>query len=65
MRLWPRRRWARILLVVCGMLVVGGFVAWRQQSVIIGRAAEWYLSRVSEAETANGKIKSAGRSSRT
>jgi hypothetical protein len=47
------------------MLVVGGFVAWRQQSVIIGRAAEWYLSRVSEAETANGKIKSAGRSSRT
>ena len=55
MRLLPRRRWARILLVLLGVLVVGGFVAWRQQSVLIGRAAEWYLSRVAAAETASGK----------
>src|SRR5262249_27993531 len=56
MRLWPRRRWLRVVLCIVLVLVVGGWVAWRNQSVLIGRAAEWYLSRVAESETASGTI---------
>jgi hypothetical protein len=56
MRLWPNRRWLRVVLVVVAVLVVGGGVAWWNQSVILGRAAEWYLTRVSDAETSSGTI---------
>jgi len=56
MRLWPERRWARVLLVCLGLLVVGGIVAWRYQSVLIGRAAEWYLSSIAASENTSGKI---------
>src|SRR5262245_12965708 len=56
MQLWPRRRWARVLLVVVAVLVVVGVLAWRNQSVLIGSAAEWYLSRVAEDENTSGKL---------
>jgi hypothetical protein len=56
MRLWPKRRWARVVLVLLAVLVVGGAFAWRYQSVLIGRAAEWYLSRVAESENTSGKL---------
>lgn len=56
MRLWPRRRWARVLLVLALMLVVGGAFAWWKQSVLIGMGAQWYLSRVAEAENTSGKL---------
>lgn len=56
MRWWPRRRWLRVLLVLVLALVAGSLLAWRNQSVLIGSAAQWYLSRVAEAETASGKI---------
>jgi len=56
MRLWPRRRWARVLLVFLAVIVIGGVVAWRKQSVLIGSAAQWYLSRVAEAENTSGKL---------
>ena len=56
MRLWPRRRWARVLLVLAAVLVVGGAFAWRKQSVLIGMGAQWYLSRVAEAENTSGKL---------
>ena len=38
------------------VVLVGGFVAWRKQSVVIGSAAQWYLSRVAESETTSGKL---------
>jgi hypothetical protein len=56
MRLWPRRRWARVLLVFLAVVVVGGLVAWRKQSVLIGSAAQWYLSRVAESENTSGTL---------
>ena len=56
MRFVPKRRWARVLLAFGVLLVVGGAVAWHWQSVLIGRAAEWYLTRVAEAETTTGKL---------
>ena len=56
MRLWPRRRWARVLLVLLAVIVVGGVVAWRNQSVVIGSAAQWYLSRVAESENTTGQL---------
>jgi hypothetical protein len=56
MRLWPRRRWARVLLVLALVLVVGGAFAWWKQSVLIGMGAQWYLSRVAEAENTSGKL---------
>jgi hypothetical protein len=56
MRLWPRRRWVRAILVFVGVVAVGGAAAWRHQSVLIGRAAEWYLARVAASERASGKI---------
>lgn len=56
MRWWPRRRWTRALLVIAVGLAVGGAAAWREQSVLIGRVAEWYLSRVAEAENTSGKL---------
>src|SRR5262249_9839150 len=56
MRLVPRRRWARVLLGLVVVLVAGGALAWRFQSVLIGRGAEWYLSRVASQETAAGTI---------
>jgi hypothetical protein len=56
MSLWPARRWARALLVVLAVLVIGGAAAWHYQSVLIGRAAEWYLSRVAESENTSGKL---------
>jgi hypothetical protein len=56
MRLWPRRRWARVLLGVVVLLVAGGLLAWRHQSLLIGRSAEWYLSRVAAAENTSGTL---------
>jgi hypothetical protein len=56
MRLWPKRRWARVVLVLLAVLVVGGALAWRYQSVLIGRGAEWYLARVAESENTSGKL---------
>ncbi len=56
MRLWPARRWARVLLVLVALLAVGGAAAWHWQSVLIGRAAEWYLSGIAAAENTSGKI---------
>jgi hypothetical protein len=56
MRVWPERRWARVLLVVAAVLVVTGAVAWRYQSVLIGRSAQWYLSRVAADENTSGKL---------
>jgi hypothetical protein len=53
MRLWPRRRWLRTVLL---LVVFAGVAAWRYQSVLIGRAAEWYLSRVAASERASGKL---------
>lgn len=38
------------------VLVVGGAIAWRKQSVLIGMGAEWYLSRVAESENTSGKL---------
>jgi hypothetical protein len=55
-RLWPRRRALRALLVLVGVFAVAGVLAWRNQSVLIGRFAEWYLSRVAAAERASGKV---------
>jgi hypothetical protein len=37
------RRRARIVLVILALFVVTGLLAWRYQSQIIGRTAEWYL----------------------
>ena len=56
MRFVPKRRWARVLLAFGVILVTGGAAAWHWQSVLIGRAAEWYLTRVAEAETTTGKL---------
>jgi len=56
MQLWPRRRWARVLLVLLVVFVVGGALAWRYQSVLIGTGAQWYLSRVAESENTSGKL---------
>jgi hypothetical protein len=56
MSVWPRRRWARVVLVLVVVLVVGGVLAWRNQSVLIGGAAEWYLSRVAASENTSGKL---------
>jgi len=42
--------------VLVGVLVVGGAAAWHWQSVVIGRAAEWYLSRVAESENTSGRL---------
>jgi hypothetical protein len=44
------RRWLRILLVAAAALGIAGVLAWRYQSTIIGRAAEWYLHRVAARE---------------
>jgi hypothetical protein len=38
------------------VIAAGGFFAWRKQSVIIGSAAQWYLSRVAESENTSGKL---------
>src|SRR5690242_9727173 len=56
MRLWPARRWARVLLVLVAVVGIGLAAAWHWQSVIIGRAAEWYLTRVAEAENRSGSL---------
>jgi hypothetical protein len=56
MRLWPTRRWARVLLVFVAVLVLAGAAAWRWQSALIGGAAEWYLSRVAEDENTSGSL---------
>ena len=56
MRLWPSRRWARVLLVLVAVLGVGLAAVWRWQSVLIGRGAEWYLTRVAEDENTSGKL---------
>lgn len=52
----PRRRWVRVVLGLLVVLVAGGALAWRWQSVLIGRGAEWYLSRVAAQETAAGTV---------
>jgi hypothetical protein len=44
------RRWLRILLAAVVVLGIAGIFAWRHQSAIIGRAAEWYLGRVAARE---------------
>jgi hypothetical protein len=56
MRWWPERRWARVLLVLVMVLVPVGAAAWHWQSQLIGRAAEWYLSRVAASENTSGKL---------
>ena len=56
MRWWPRRRWVRVLATLAVLVVVGGALAWRYQSVLIGRGAEWYLSRVAASETESGSL---------
>jgi hypothetical protein len=56
MRLWPARRWARVLLVLVAVVGILGAAAWHWQSVLIGRAAEWYLTRVAAAENTSGKL---------
>jgi hypothetical protein len=38
------------------VLFVAGLLVWRYQSVLIGRAAEWYLSRVAEDENTSGTL---------
>ena len=38
------------------VILVGGAVAWRNQSVLIGKSAEWYLSRVAATENTSGKV---------
>jgi hypothetical protein len=42
--------------VFLAVIVVGGVVAWRKQSVVIGSMAQWYLSRVAESENATGQL---------
>ncbi|HWP64891.1 MAG TPA: hypothetical protein VNO26_03140 [Candidatus Limnocylindria bacterium] len=42
-----RRRW-RLAAVVLLLVAGAGAVAWRHQSALIGRAAEWYLSRTTD-----------------
>jgi len=42
-----RRRW-RIALIVLVLLAGAGFAAWRNQSIIIGRVAEWYLGHTTD-----------------
>ena len=56
MRIWPERRWARVLLVLVLALGTGAGLAWRNQSVLIGTAAQWYLSRVAASENTSGKL---------
>lgn len=51
-----RRRWARALVTLVVVLLVGGAVAWRHQSALIGRAAEWYLTRVATSENTSGTV---------
>jgi hypothetical protein len=46
----------RVLLVLLAIVVVGGLLAWRYQSVLIGSGAEWYLSRVAQDENTSGKL---------
>ena len=56
MRLWPERRWARVLLVLVAVIAVVGAAAWRYQSVLIGPRCRWYLSRVAEDENTSGRL---------
>lgn len=49
-----RRR--RVLLAVALALLATGLLAWRYQSVLIGRGAHWYLARVAARERAAGTI---------
>ena len=56
MRLVARRRWVRVVSGIAAVLGVAGVAAWHWQSVLIGRAAEWYLSRIAQAENTSGKL---------
>ena len=56
MRLWPARRWARVLLVLLAVIGLLGAAAWHWQSQLIGRGAEWYLTRVAESENTSGTL---------
>jgi hypothetical protein len=44
------RRGRRILLAVLLVFGSGALLAWRHQSVLIGRATQWYLGRVAARE---------------
>ena len=50
-----RSRRRVLAFVGCAVLAVG-VLGWRHQSVLIGRAAEWYLGRVAARERAAGTI---------
>jgi hypothetical protein len=50
------RRWGRILLVTLVVLVGAGALAWRHQSLLLGRAAQWYLGRVAAREQGSAAL---------
>jgi hypothetical protein len=45
-----------VLLVIVLGLALGVAAAWYWQSTLIGHAAQWYLTRVAEAENTSGKL---------
>ena len=50
------RRRLRILLAVVAVVGLAALFAWRYQSVIIGRTAEWYLGRVAAREQTTAEL---------
>lgn len=50
------RRWQRVLLAFAALVVGSAVFAWRHQSELIGRAAEWYLGRVAADDRSDADV---------
>ena len=46
---------SRILLGIVATFVVGGLLAWRYQSELLGIGVEWYLTRIAASEEGSGQ----------